>query len=168
MGKKKQPIPQAKEVLTWQELLLAKRDAGEAIMGQQLLIIELSKLHEKTIDGDSELYLTIKGLLQTLEDLAKDVNTVSLGHAVETTVVGEFTIGSKFKEGLVSDGEDQMEYISIAAHYLSVVDKVAHLAGTAYLDVFTRLKTDTAGLEKAIADGSAAVAEVQQGETDGK
>jgi hypothetical protein len=173
MGKKKtpkkneQPIPAKAEVFMWEELLLAKTEAGDSIINQQHLIVGLIELYEKVIENDIELFNTIKGLLKTLEDLAKDINTISLEHATVTTKLGEFTIGSEFKKGVVAIGVDQMSYIEIAAKYLSIIDKVAHLAGTAYLDVFTRLKTDTSELAKAINDGIAAVEKIR-GNKNGK
>ena len=151
----------------WEELLLAKREAGQEILQQQALIVELNKVHEKEVSVDTELQETIAGLQKTLQFLAVDVNTISLSHSTETEVISiageDVTIGKEFKKGLIPDGEDQLDYINIASQYLSINDKVAHLAGTAYLDVFTRLKVSTMELNQVIEDGKEDIAKIDKG-----
>lgn len=164
---KKQAVP-VRTVLKWDDLLLAKQEAGEAIIQQQLLIVELTKIHATRIDSDKTLYETIAGLLGTLKDLAQDIVTISLSHAVVTTKINGVETAMSFKTGIATQGEEELDYISIGAQYLSIIDKVAHLAGTAYLDVFTKLNLDTKELQKTISESSKQAEQVMKDATNGK
>ncbi len=129
------------EVVHWDDLMLAKQEVNEAIIRQQMLIAGLSRTHISTIASNDDLRKVILGLTKSLLDITKDSLVNSLKHSVTTTKFKEITIPKTFKTGKIKSMDDQYLYVNIAAVYMSLQDKVAHLESTAYLDIFSTLKT---------------------------
>lgn len=158
------------EELTWDELKEMRDDVAKTIIGQQVQVHELAKAHADILEKDQDTLDTVKGLMESLNDIAEELQETSLKHAKVTT--GNKVV--EFKKGNVERGDDEeLTYIRIAGEYITITEKVSTLASTAYLDIFTKLKVDdttTKNLVEAVAEGVSDVAKAKQsmakGETD--
>lgn len=92
---------------------------------QQLLISEAINKYEDVLSIEPELTSELSGLSGTINDMLKHVNTVSIKH--------------KDLSGEISDIDDQMLYIEVAAEYMNVEETVAAIGSTAYIDLLTKL-----------------------------
>lgn len=124
----------------WSELVQLRKETLETIMSQQLLVKEVSHNYQLAIAKDKKTEELVIGLIKSLEDLIKETIAISVTHATETKEINGVTIPTKFKSGEIVDDDENMEYISTGAQYITIQEKTAHLSGTAYLDVFVQLK----------------------------
>ena len=156
------------ETVNWDDLILARKDAVGAVLENQQLVVELTKLKSDAIEENKDTFELVNGLLNTYKELADDIRKISLEHATVTTEVktptGKLKVPKAFKSGVIDDNEDELSYIAIATNYVSIVEKVGHITGTSYPGILVKLGMDGSPVEKAYADGVDTTKDV----TDGK
>ena len=136
-----------KEVLTWEMLEALKNDTAKNIIKQQIQIKEYINLYKDKIAKDNDLKETLIGLTNTIMDLVNDARLISLRHATEVKTVEkdgyETKVGITFKKGEVDENSDEyFDYLKTYQGYISINEKLAHIVSMAYIDIFSKLKSD--------------------------
>lgn len=142
------------EKVNWEDLILARNEAVDTLMKQQVLFLGLVENYKEKIDSDPKAFAIVDGVLKSFKDIAVDIISLSVQHAEETKEVNGNTQVTKFRSGPVDvsddDSNEELDYLRIATGYVSITEKLAFIASSAYLDVFTSLKIPTDDLNKVI------------------
>ena len=126
------------EPFRWEDLRLHREEAATDIIKHQVLIMELSKQHEKVINNDNDLFQAIKGLVLSMKDLADELNDISKSHATfKDNKVVEYRTGE-----IEANSDEEIEYSRIVSLYITLEEKIANLISVGSIDIFTRLKMD--------------------------
>lgn len=156
------------EVVKWEDLKLAREDAVGSVLKNQQLVVELSKMKKEAIDKDKTAYEIVNGLLNTYNEIANDIRTISLEHSLTTdkvkTSAGTIEVPKTFKSGVIDNSDDELTYIGIATNYISAIEKVGHITGTTYPDLLVKLGMENAGIDETYKDA----VKTAEGITDGK
>ena len=135
------------EPLYWESLVTERTNLVNNIIQQQAIVLELARRYEKELAEDEDTAKALNGLILSIEDLAKNVAEITEKHRVD----------GKFREGKIDNDDDILEYLNYASTYVAIGENLANLLATAYIDVISRLTTDTilkANLEKEIAEAA--------------
>jgi len=122
------------EPIYWESLLNIREDLVKNIIQQQATILELVKRYEKELETDTETAKAIDGISLSIQDLAKNVAEITNKHK---------NADGSFKKGLIDNDDDMLEYLNYASTYVAIDENLANLLATAYIDVISRLTTDT-------------------------
>jgi len=156
------------EPVKWEDLVDARTSTVTTLMEQQTLLAELVETEQDKINNDAEIFAIIDGLGKTFNDLAGDINTLSIEHATETTEVevkgNKVTIPTEYKSGVITDSDGELAYLTLGSNYVAIEEKIAHITSTTYIDIYTKLKMDVTDLVDAANTG----VEVQKDIIDGK
>jgi len=140
------------ENLKWDDLMDAYRETSNTLIGQQSTMHNFSKINKEILDKDPDIVKIIIGYGNTVADIAKTVRETSERHI---TYEGNKVVENK--TGKLKSAEEENEYLGIAAAYLLSEENVMTLTGTAYTEIFSRLKMfnkdDVDGLKKVIEEG---------------
>lgn len=152
------------ETVSWDDLKKAREDAVGAVLQNQELVVELTKLKKAELEKNSVALDLVNGVLNTYQELADDIRNISLEHAVDKALIktskGKVEVPKTFKTGVITDNEEELSYIAIATNYITVIEKVGHISGTTYPDIMVKLGMETDGVEDAYKDGVKAAAGV--------
>lgn len=122
------------EPLHWEGLVQIRKDLVTNVIEQQALVLELAKKYEEILKKDTETSHALNGLMLTIQDLATNIAEITKEHQDDN---GNYFTG-------IAEGDDAiLDYLRIASTYISIEENLANLIATAYLDVFTKLTTDT-------------------------
>lgn len=132
-----------REDLHWEDLMLAREESIRALIGQQTLLVELARRYAGVLDTNDNLSAAVVGLNNSYKDIGSDIRTTMEKHI---TFNNDKIVESK--TGIVTGDDAYYEYIQIGGEYIANQEKIANLASSAYLDIFTQLKVDAAHLEK--------------------
>jgi len=151
------------EVVDWSELELARNEAADDLIQQQMLFTELATVYKEKLNNDKEAFAIVDGAVKTFYDIANEIVENSLQHAVETEEIEPgVSIPTKYRSGTVTGTDEQLEYFGIASKYIHTAEKIAYISSTMYLDVFAKLKLDATELSNAYNQGVSDLATITQ------
>jgi hypothetical protein len=132
------------EKLNWQMLVDIKNEIGSDILKQQIQINEYVKLFKDKIDANPEIGVLIVGLHNTILDLVNTVRDFSILHSTSTKTLEDGTVvADGFRTGdIEDDSDDYFLFMKYYNGYISTREKLAHIVATAYMDIFSRLKSE--------------------------
>jgi len=123
----------------WDGLNEEQAHVTKSIMSQQALVLELSKKFESILNKDQETFQAVDGLMKSIHDIAIGVSQLQAQHKDDN---------GAYLTGEVSGDDDIMTYLRIGSGYISAEENLANMIATAYLDIFTKLSTDTSQLDE--------------------
>ena len=139
------------EKLFWDDLMIARMESVKALLGQQTLLVELARNYTDVLDKNKNLNATVTGLNNSYKDIGSELRETMNKHI---TFIDDKIVDNK--KGEVIGDDAYYDYIQIGGEYIASQEKIANLASTAYLDIFTQLKVDAAqlaGLKNLKAEG---------------
>lgn len=131
--------------LFWDDLMTARMETAKTLLGQQHLLVELATMYKEVLANDKKLEDTVDGLSKAYKDIGTEIRSTMNKHITFDKTSGKIIDSRK---GKVEGDDEYYDYIQIGGEYISSQEKVANLASTAYLDIFTQLKVGSAELDK--------------------
>jgi len=126
------------EPLYWEGLNNEQQHVAKNIMSQQALVLGLSKKYGNILKEDQETFRAVDGLMKSIHDIALGVSQLQAQHKVD----GAYRVGE------VKGDDEILDYLRIGAGYISAEENLANMLATAYLDIFTKLSTDTSQIDE--------------------
>jgi len=144
------------EKMSWDMLVEQNKEVNNLLVGQTLMVNELTNLYIDDIKKDKELLDLVKGLRFTLYDIANAIREISLLHATLTTERtlpsnDKVEVAKTFKSGDINgdnDPDSYMECLAISVKYIEVEEMIVHAISNNYVNIFTKLKVDVELKEK--------------------